>query len=266
MNRLTQVVKNLLILNVAVFLISSVMGIGGINDILGLYYYGSPSFQPFQIFTYMFSHGGFMHLLFNMLGLFFLGPLLEQFWGSQKFLIFYVVCGIGAGLIYNGINFTQLEPMRNKVESYELTPSPESFYTYIADYRIPSRSYNRQVLETYEAYSDNPQSQNLQNRTKRVVREIYEFKRDIPMVGASGAIYGLLMAIGMLFPNTQFMLLFPPIPIKAKYLVLIFGGIALYSGFQSNPGDNTAHFAHLGGMIFAFIMIRAWRKNRNEFY
>jgi membrane associated rhomboid family serine protease len=86
------------------------------------------------------------------------------------------------------------------------------------------------------------------------------------MVGASGAIYGLLMAIALLFPNTQFMLLFPPIPIKAKYLALILGGIALISGIQGNPGDNVAHFAHLGGMIFAFIMIKIWQKDRNQFY
>ena len=86
------------------------------------------------------------------------------------------------------------------------------------------------------------------------------------MVGASGAIYGILMAFGMLFPNTQLMLLIPPIPIKAKYLVLILGGIALYSGFNRQSGDNVAHFAHLGGMIFAFIMIKYWGKSRDKFY
>ena len=251
MNRLTPVVKNLLIINVAVFLIASVIGLSNLNQVLGLYYYGSPSFKPFQIVTYMFAHGGFTHLLFNMLGLFFLGPLLEQFWGSQKFIIFYLVCGIGAGLIYNGINFTQLGPMKSDMELYEYSATPEGFSDFVKKHYT---FRNQSVYRLYEEYYDNPGDQALINETRQIVREIYNIKLSIPMVGASGAIYGLLMAIAMLFPNTQFMLLFPPIPIKAKYLALILGGIALYSGFQSNPGDNVAHFAHLGGMVFAFIV------------
>ena len=263
MNRLTPVVRNLLILNVAVFLIASLIGLSGVNSVLGLYYFASPKFYPFQIFTYMFAHGGFTHVLFNMLGLFFLGPLLEQFWGSQKFMIFYLVCGIGAGLIYNAINYTQLSPMKSDMETYEFNPSPEAFSTYVKDYYT---FRNQSVYQLYEDYYDNPDSQSLAAETRQVVHEIYNLKLSIPMVGASGAIYGLLMAIALLFPNTQFMLLFPPIPIKAKYLALILGGIALYSGFQSNPGDNVAHFAHLGGMVFAFILIKAWQKDRRNFY
>ena len=263
MNRLTPVVKNLLLINVAVFLISSFIGLSNLNSILGLYYYASPSFKPFQIFSYMFAHGGFTHLLFNMLGLFFLGPLLEQFWGSKKFLIFYLVCGIGAGLIYNGINFTQIKPMESAMASYEYSPSPEAFSDYVKKYYT---FRNQQVYQLYEDYYDNPNNTTLIAETTQVVRDIYSLKLGIPMVGASGAIYGLLMAIALLFPNTQFMLLFPPIPIKAKYLALILGGIALYSGFQDNAGDNVAHFAHLGGMIFAFVMIQAWKKDRRNFY
>ncbi|NNF20975.1 MAG: rhomboid family intramembrane serine protease, partial [Saprospiraceae bacterium] len=204
MNRLTPVVKNLLIINVAVFLIASVIGLSNLNEVLGLYYFGSPSFMPFQIFTYMFAHGGFTHLLFNMLGLFFLGPLLEQFWGSQKFVIFYLVCGIGAGLIYNAINFTQLGPMKSAMETYEYSPNPDGFSDYVKKYYT---FRNQSVYKLYEEYYDNPNDQVLINKTRQIVREIYTLKLSIPMVGASGAIYGLLMAIAMLFPNTQFMLL-----------------------------------------------------------
>jgi len=205
-----------------------------------------------------------MHLLFNMVGLFFLGPLLEQFWGYKKFLAFYLICGLGAGFIYNGIQYIQLSPMKAKMESYEYNPTPDSFYSYITDYyrfRNSARVY--QLYDEFDKYPANPR---LIAETKGIVQEIYNLHLRIPMVGASGAIYGLLMAIALLFPNTVFMLIFPPIPIKAKYLALIFGGISLYSGFSSNPGDNVAHFAHLGGMIFAFIMIQVWKKDRNQFY
>lgn len=264
MSRLTPVVKNLLLINVIVFLAATLFNLRNINDILGLYYWESPYFYPYQFFTYMFAHGNFYHLLFNMLGLFFLGPLLEQFWGSRKFLAFYLICGLGAGFIYNGIEYFQIGPMKTKVESYEYDPSPDSFYSFISGY---NRYLNTaRVYRLYEEYDDNPQDVALIEQTKGVVREIYNIKLSIPMVGASGAIYGLLMAIAMLFPNTVFMLLFPPIPIKAKYLALILGGIALYSGFSSSPGDNVAHFAHLGGMIFAFVMIKIWQKDRNRFY
>jgi len=262
MNRLTPVVKNLLILNVIVFFGSSFIG-GDVNQYLGLYYYASPYFLPYQFFTYMFAHGGFGHIFFNMLGLFFLGPLLEQFWGSKKFVTFYLVTGIGAGIVYNGIQYFQMNPMEAAKTNYEYSPSPDKFYSYLTDFYTLR---NQRVYQLYENYSDNPNNESLKRESVTIVKEIYKIKLSVPMVGASGAIYGLLMAIALLFPNTQFMLLFPPIPIKAKYLALIFGGISLISGIQGNPGDNVAHFAHLGGMIFAFILIKIWRKDRSNFY
>ncbi len=200
--RLTPVVKNLLIINVAVFLIGAII-FEPINIYLALFPFDSPYFKPYQLFSYMFAHGGFTHILFNMIGLMVFGSLLEQVWGSNRFLIFYMVTGIGAAVVYGGINYFELLGPVNKA---------------------------------------------------------------IPMVGASGAIYGLLMAGAMLFPNMEMMLLFPPIPIKMKWLAIILGGIAVYSTFQQSPGDNVAHLAHLGGMIFAFIMIKIWNKQRNNFY
>ena len=191
-------VKNLLLINVGMYVITDFLGMQLVKYTLMLHSFHSPEFQPFQLFTHMFLHGGFSHLLFNMLGLFFLGPLLERVWGSSRFLIFYMVCGVGAAVLFATI------------------------------------SYFQGVLN--------------------------------PMLGASGAIYGLLMAIGMLFPNTEFMLLFPPIPLKAKYLALGLGLIALFSGLNNAAGDNVAHFAHLGGMLFAFILLKIWQKKRGSFY
>ena len=187
MFRLTPVVRNLIIINVIVFLAQMILP--GFDWILALYGFASDNFRPFQLFTYMFAHGGFMHIFFNMLILATTGPILEQFWDQKKFLIFYLVTGIGAGL----------------------------FHLLIQYYFFP-----------YEA--------------------------GVPMLGASGAIYGILMGFGMLFPNLEMMLLIPPIPIKAKYLVWVLGGMTYLLS-----GSGVAHFAHLGGIIFAFIMIRIWR-------
>lgn len=210
MLRLTPVVKNLIIINVLVFIATSLApvtdlyscGLGYDADIvskyLSLFNIESRCFKPYQLFTYMFVHGGIMHIFFNMLALAFLGPIIETFWGSRRFLSFYMITGIGAAI-----------------------------FNIVISMVMPSSSFGS-------------------------------------MVGASGAVYGVLTAFGVLFPNMELMLLFPPIPIKAKYLVLILGGIAIYSGFMGSPGDNTAHFAHLGGIVIAFILIQFWR-NRGTY-
>ena len=198
LGNLTPMVKNLLLINLGLYVLTEYMGMDIIKYKLMLNSFHSPEFQTYQIYTNKFLHGGFTHLFFNMLGLFFLGPLLERVWCSSRFLIFYLVCGIGAAILYATI------------------------------------SYFQGALN--------------------------------PMLGASGAIYGLLMAIGMLFPNTEFMLLFPPIPLKAKYLALGLGLIALFSGLNQAAGDNIAHFAHLGGMLFAFILLKIWQNKRGSFY
>jgi membrane associated rhomboid family serine protease len=259
--RLTPMVKNLLLITVAAYLIPSILGWGRINSFLGLWHISSPNFQPYQFFTYMFAHGGFMHLLFNMLGLIFLAPLLEQFWGPKKFLTFYLITGIGAGVFYEGVKYTQTIPMKNKMEEYIANPNPDDFAVYMAKYA--PQHYNG-LYDFIEYYSEHPAEGKGQSIS--YVEQVYDAVINVPMVGASGAIYGILMAFGMLFPNTQLMLLFPPIPIKAKYFVLILGGFAIYSQLMNSGGDNVAHLAHLGGMLFAFIMIKVWAKDKRNFY
>lgn len=259
--RLTPMVKNLLLITVAAYLIPSILGWNNINSYLGLWHISSPNFKPYQFFTYMFAHGGFMHLLFNMLGLIFLAPLLEQFWGPKKFLTFYLITGIGAGVFYEGVKYTQTIPMKNKMEEYNANPNPDDFALYMSKYA--PRYYNT-MYDFIEYYSEHEEAGRSQSIV--YVEQVYEAIINVPMVGASGAIYGILMAFGMLFPNTKLMLLFPPIPIKAKYFVLILGGIAIYSQFMNSAGDNVAHLAHLGGMLFAFIMIKFWSKDRSNFY
>ena len=259
--RLTPMVKNLLLITVAAYLIPSILGWSRINAYLGLWHISSPNFQPYQFLTYMFAHGGFMHLLFNMLGLIFLAPLLEQFWGPKKFLTFYLITGIGAGVFYEGVKYAQTIPMKNKMEEYMTNPNPDDFAVYMAKYA--PQHYNG-LYEFIEYYSEHPAEGKRQSIS--YVEQVYASVINVPMVGASGAIYGILMAFGMLFPNTQLMLLFPPIPIKAKYFVLILGGFAIYSQLMNSGGDNVAHLAHLGGMLFAFIMIKIWAKDKRNFY
>lgn len=261
--RLTPMVKNLLIITVAAYFIPSLLGIKNVNLFLGLWHIESPHFMPYQLFTYMFAHGSFMHILFNMMGLMFLGPLLEQFWGPKKFLTFYLITGIGAGLFYEGVKYSQTIPMKNKMEEYSANPNPDEFAIFISKY---APQYFEQVYDFIEYYNANEHDKQAQSQSISYLNDIYNHKINVPMVGASGAIYGILMAFGMLFPNTQLMLLFPPIPIKAKYLVIILGGMAIYSEFGHKSGDNVAHLAHLGGMVFAFIMIKLWSKQRNNFY
>ena len=262
MLRLTPVVRNLLVINIAVFILQQVMP--GITLGLSLWKFGSENFGPYQFFTYMFAHGGFTHILFNMFGLIFLGPLLEQFWGPKRFLTFYLVTGIGAGLLYNGIEYFQVNKVKNQVEAYLDNPDPEAFNLLIVN---NDNGLNPEIYDFIDYYADNPDSDVAKERSLQYARQLLNVNLNYgSMLGASGAIYGILMAFGLLFPNTELMLLFPPIPIKAKYLVLILGGIAIYSGFNSNPEDTTAHFAHLGGMIFAFIMIKIWQQGRDRFY
>ncbi|HMP99780.1 MAG TPA: rhomboid family intramembrane serine protease [Cyclobacteriaceae bacterium] len=256
MMRLTPIVKNLLIINVIVFGLQKLIPVLGVTEMFSLWKLGSVHFQPYQFLTYMFAHGSFFHIMFNMLGLVFLGPLLETFWGPKRFLTFYLVTGIGAALIYSSIEYYSVAKVKNQVETYLADPGPDQFNTLMSN----TYGLNPQLYNFIDQYSRNPNDETLEKKSISLARELLDLKQNFgSMLGASGAIYGILMAFGLIFPNLELMLIFPPIPVKAKYLVLILGGIALYSGLQGNPGDNVAHFAHLGGMIFAYIMIRYWR-------
>ena len=186
----------------------------------------------------MFMHGGISHIFFNMFAVWMFGKVLEQVWGPKRFLIYYMATGIGAGLIQLLVAYIRIIPLNELV-------TPEQM-----DY-IVTNGY--ELLQTNRNYSD-PVSGQL------------NILINISTVGASGAVFGILLAFGMLFPNTELMLLFPPIPIKAKWFVIMYGVFELYSGFANNPNDNVAHFAHLGGMLFGFILIKYWKADRNKFY
>jgi membrane associated rhomboid family serine protease len=234
---LPPVVKNIIMINVLMFLVyfaaSRAFGID-LNSLLGLYFPKSEQFKPLQIVTHMFMHGGFWHIFFNMYALFIFGPILENVWGPKRFFIFYMVCGLGAAFTHETVIALQYSHLVNTI-------SPE----------------NMQILLRDGA-------KGLYSGDIRSIESLYSIL-NTPTVGASGAIFGVLLAFGVLFPNTQLMLLFPPIPIKAKYLVAGYGALELYLAV-TQPGSNIAHAAHLGGMLFGYILIRYWRKTTNTLY
>ena len=216
------VVKNLLIINGILFFADVVLSRFGVdlNGILGLHFFLASDFYPFQLLTYMFMHGNFSHLFFNMFALWMFGNTLENSWGPKRFLIYYILCGIGAGLIQEGVQYLE-------------------YVTTLQQYQTVNIG-GGQVI---------PMEQYLNLMTT---------------VGASGAIYGLLLAFGMMYPNSMIYLYFF-VPIKAKWFVIGYAVIELLSGLGAS-GDNVAHFAHLGGMLIGLIIILIWKKKGRLYY
>jgi membrane associated rhomboid family serine protease len=262
LSNIPEVVKNLLIINVIMLLATMVLESQGVNltSILGIHHFSSPEFQPYQLVTYMFMHGNFMHLFFNMFALYMFGKVLETVWGPKRFLLYYMVTGVGAAIINMIVQTFALNGLEEAVNYYVLNPTPSNFELFLDDHG-GGGNYMQFIAE----FTQNAQNSEYIEATISKAKQILVMTRDIPTVGASGSVFGILLAFGMLFPNTQLMLLIPPIPIKAKYFVIIYGAIELYSGISNNPGDNVAHFAHLGGMLFGYFLIQYWKKDINQF-
>ncbi len=233
------VVKNLIIINVVMWL-ANILFLQffqtNLNFLLGLFYIQSPLFKPWQIITHMFMHSNarIFHLFFNMWALWMFGKVLEGIWGGKRFLIYYLITGLGAALIHTLVNYIHLAP---------------------------------DIMARKNAYSVDLINLTLLNEILQPGNPYYALGREltVPTVGASGAVYGLLLAFGMLFPNTPLMIIPIPVPIKAKWLIIGAGVVSLVLGI-SGKGGNVAHFAHLGGMIFGFILIKYWNKFTRNFY
>lgn len=259
----TPVVRALLTINMAVFIISQF--IFDLTPIFGLRYVLSQQFHLFQFVTYMFLHADFGHVFFNMFALFVFGPMLENHWGSKKFLMFYLVTGIGAGLIYSAISFYQMYDLQMAINQYAANPNPDSFTVFMNKYA------NSTYLKNYgfiNGYAADPTNTEYIKQSIEFANHLFARKAYAPLIGASGAVFGILMAFGMSFPQAELFILFIPFPIKAWVYVTVYGIIELYSGVRAAENDNVAHFAHIGGMIFAFVLIRLWRKKNtyNDYY
>ncbi len=225
------VVKNLLIIN-TLFFIGTIAFSSRIdlNEYLGLHYFTSPVFRPHQLVTYMFMHGSFTHILFNMFALWMFGNALENVWGSKRFLVYYMVTGIGAGLIQLLVLYFRISHIESGLDPEMISYVQEKGY----DLLMEGKNFADPVIGKLNL---------LINTTT---------------IGASGAVFGILLAFGMMFPNSLIYVFFA-IPVKAKYFVMIYGAIELFSGI-SGTADNVAHFAHLGGMIFGYLLLLYWKK------
>ncbi len=226
------VVKNLLIINGLFFLATILLEGQGLrlSTHLGAFFWESEGFRPWQVVTHMFMHGGIAHIFFNMFALWMFGSAIERVWGPKRFLIYYMVTGLGAYFLHYAVNAWQIHQL-------VLDLGPEA-----------------RALVKREGFELWLEQRNYRDPQLAQLNRLF----NTPVVGASGAVFGILLAFGMMFPNTKLIMLFFPVPIKAKYFVIGYGLLELYSGIANNPGDNVAHFAHLGGMVFGFILIKYW--------
>jgi len=217
MNSIPTMTKNLLVINILAFLATWVFQRSGVdlNAMFGLHFFLASDFHVYQFLTYMFLHGGFTHILFNMFALWMFGSVIERVWGPKKFIFYYIVCGVGAGIMQEIVQYV---------------------------------NFSVQGLAAYDYVSISGQ---------RIAMDM--FLNQWMTIGASGAVYGILLAFGMIFPNERLFIIPIPFPIKAKWLIIGYIFIELFSAMGQS--DGVAHMAHLGGMLFGFLLIRYWQKH-----
>lgn len=264
--QITPVVKQLLIVNIIFFIGAQVLG-EPIYDNLSLYFFENDKFHIWQLISHMFMHAplpNIMHIAFNMFALYSFGSALEYFWGGEKFLFFYISCGIGAALFHMGINYYELNHILENAANLNL--SNETLHQILnatiseGDRYRPDLFGNELQVILEKAGKINLLNQESYNALFEAARLV-----QVPMVGASGAIYGLLVAFAFMMPNAELALMFIPIPIKAKYFVPALLLIDLFLGLKGNSifggGTGIAHFAHIGGAVVGFLMMYYWKKN-----
>lgn len=239
---LPPVTKNLIIINVIIWLAMALVPALGmrLESFGALYYFTSDSFLPTQLLTYMFLHASFLHLFFNMFALFMFGNNMERVLGSPKFLFYYLTCGIGAALVQEGVFALMISHYAGFFGEAASSAKALLAHSHVSFQEL----YNIGI-----------------NPDEPAVMHLYQLFHT-PTVGASGAIFGILLAFGYMFPNVRIYLLFPPIPMKAKVFVLIYAGVELLLGVYNSQADTVAHFAHLGGMLFGLLLLIYWRKKR----
>ncbi|MFQ3580194.1 MAG: rhomboid family intramembrane serine protease [Bacteroidales bacterium] len=234
---LPPVIKNLLIINGLFFLATLSIGqVSGVDlvDVLGLHYPASEYFRPYQFITYMFMHGSFTHIFFNMFALWMFGNVLENIWGPKRFLAYYLITGVGAALTHMIVTYFRILSVKEGL--------PQELIDIVY-------AEGATLIQNGRNYTDEGMG-------------ALNILINTPTVGASGSVFGILLAFGMMFPNSLIYLYFF-IPVKAKYFVIGYGLLELFSGVMDQPGDNVAHFAHLGGMVFGIGMIYYWQYKKN---
>lgn len=262
------VVMNLLIINVLLYAAGKVLGSQmkiDFDEIFGLHYIFSEQFRVWQFITFAFMHGSITHLICNMFAVYMFGKIIEQTWGARKFLTYYLITAIGSGLIQQVAFYIDINTMVATVDSYLTNPTTEALQALIKKYPAFSNE-SAQILDSFIRDYNNLINVNVEEAVahSRTFVENYQtlYFNAHNVIGASGAVFGILLAFGMLFPNMRVWLILPPIPLKAKYLVIGYGVIELFEGIANSSTDNVAHWAHLGGMLFGFLLIKFWHEKR----
>lgn len=234
-NNLPIVTKNIIIICVLMLLVTSVFE--SLEPYLACFYYQSELFKPWQLITYMFMHGGIGHLFFNMLGMLFFGGQVEYYWGPRKYLNYFLVCGLGAVVLHQAWTAVEIHQLAQYVQ-------PENFD------RLLAQGAEMRIANNHP---DLP-----------MLQRIFDVL-NTPMVGASGGLFGIMIAFAFMFPNAEIYLLFFPFPVKAKYLITVYAVVEVFAGLSNSASDNVAHFAHLGGLLTGLIIVLVWRK-RGKLY
>lgn len=230
---------------------------------LGLYKPASDFFLPTQLLTAAFVHTEFFHMLFNMFGVFFFGPLLESVLGTKRFINFYLIAAVGASLIHIAVGTVELRNLRLQATEVIENTTPDNVARFMSKHDYTLYRHND---DWFNRFSKDKKNESFIKGAREYVENRVDSEVNVPMIGASGAVMALLMVFGLLFPNTELMLLFPPIPVKAKYVVGAYILYDVYSVIKDAPDDHVAHFAHLGGAVFGWIFVIYWRRNSKTFY
>jgi len=254
------VTQNLIIVNIFFFVATFILEKQGVDlgTILGAHYFNTPLFKPWQLITHAFMHADIFHIFMNMYVLFMFGSFLERLWGAQRFLKVYFLSAFGAILLYNIAGYFQVEALINLIKSNGNGEQLTMINNLL-------REFGKSELFVQEANRYLNENGGISSYEFSSLND-YIGMSITPMVGASGAVFGLLAAFALLFPNTELQLLFPPIPVKAKYLIGGYFVLEIYSSFHQTAGDHVAHLAHVGGAIVGGIIVLIWKRNSSNFY
>jgi membrane associated rhomboid family serine protease len=271
------VIKNLLIINSLVFLAQiTIDGLaprgsdlqpdtGTLTNLFALHHILSPLFKPWQLITHLFMHGSLMHIFSNMFALWMFGSILENLWGPKRFLLFYILCGLGAAILHLGSLWYESMPLLSDLKNLQAHPSPGDFYNFFKIHG--NRGINLDAVNSFrQQWEADPGNHEFAGQAVIAATNFTNESLSEPTLGASGAVFGCLAAFGYLFPNNYIYLYFF-VPMKAKWFVILYIGLELFLSYRNSAGDNIAHMAHLGGALVGFLLVFFWnRTNRRQFY
>ena len=240
-NNIPPITRNIIIINIVVFILTYVLQTDLMYRYLAAFYPFSPFFHSWQIITHMFMHGSFLHILFNLMTLYSFGPVLEQVLGDKKYVLLYFVSGLGAFFLFNLWNFVEVEQIKSSLQNLGF-----DLAGYMNGENVSFKGNSEAVLE----------QQGLVSKLQSII--------SVPMVGASGAIFGVIAAFATLYPDAKIMLMFIPVPVKVKYLMPVVIIVSIYLGVTGNAGG-IAHLAHVGGALVGFILAKIWKKHLYRF-